>query len=93
VQARIHEESAPRGVGADGGRRVGACGFMLGMIPVQSDGCQVCPECSAAWSEKRFTHTREFIAANVECARCRTRLPGPGRICPRCGVMAGEVPV
>ncbi|HYF14789.1 MAG TPA: hypothetical protein VD971_06925 [Phycisphaerales bacterium] len=80
-------------MGADGGRRVGACGFMLGMIPVQSDGCQVCPECSAAWSEKRFTHTREFIAANVECARCRTRLPGPGRICPRCGVMAGEVPV
>ncbi|MEO0482380.1 MAG: hypothetical protein AAF138_02030 [Planctomycetota bacterium] len=27
----------------------GACGYSLAEIPVQSDGCKVCPECGAAW--------------------------------------------
>jgi hypothetical protein len=70
----------------------GACGTMLDTIPVQSDGCRVCPECGAAWKPERSAQCAEFVSQNVKCARCGTRLPGPGRVCPRCGVMAGETP-
>lgn len=34
--------------------RCPSCGYRLSDLPVESDGCVVCPECNAAWRADRF---------------------------------------
>jgi len=49
---RLHPITAPSLV-AEG--FCGQCGYCLRDLPVQDDGCVVCPECRSAWSGRRIT--------------------------------------
>lgn len=49
---RLHPIAAPSLV-AEG--FCGQCGYSLRDLPVQNDGCAVCPECGSAWAGRRVT--------------------------------------
>ena len=51
VAAKVRWEERPRGrrdvpIRA---KRCDACGYAIDRLPVEDDGCRVCPECGAAW--------------------------------------------
>jgi hypothetical protein len=58
-----------------------SCGYNLVGLPVEPDGCVICPECAAAWRESRmrvraaFTHTAAMGDPWPLLARRRRRRP------------------
>ncbi len=44
----------------------GGCAYTLEGVPVEPDGCLVCPECGAAWRRERITRPHWESAASTE---------------------------
>ncbi len=62
-----------------------ACDYPLTDLPLDAP----CPECGRGAAERPEGVMQPWPGAKAVCAACDSELPGPGRVCSKCGYQAG----